>query len=64
MLSSEEDHALDLLPYPYKGLDWRACENMFCTQAEPPNERGNIGIMLKLIQFHFIVLFNANEKIL
>ena len=49
MIASDEDHALDLLPYPYIGLDWRACPNIFFTQDKPPNERGNISVMFKLV---------------
>ena len=52
MLENKEEHALDLLPY----------SKIFLTQAEPPNARGNINVMFKLISFNFIVLFSANEK--
>ena len=62
MLSNKEYHALDLVPYPYTDMDWRAFPNIFSTEDEPLDERGNINIMFKLIQFHFITLFNKNEK--
>ena len=48
MLANEDDHALDMLPYPYVNLNLRGFPNTFFTLDEPPNERGNINVMFKL----------------
>ena len=55
MLASEDNHALGLIPYPYADIDWRGCPKIFFTSYEPPDERGNINVMFKLLQLHFIV---------
>ena len=59
MLAREDDHALDMVPYPYVGMDWRGCPEIFFTPDEPPHERGNINVMFKLLHFILFVL-NAN----
>ena len=56
MLDSDEDHTLNIVPYPYMGFYQRACQKNFLTQAKSPDEKVNIGVMFKLIQLHFIVL--------
>jgi hypothetical protein len=28
LLSSEDNHVLDIVEYPYAGMDWRACPNI------------------------------------
>ena len=61
LLANKDDHTLELVSYPYVGLDWRGCPNLFFTQDELPYERGNINIMFKLTELHFIILLNANE---
>ena len=61
MLACEEYHALDFTQYPYVGLDQTTCSNIFFAQSEPLYDRCNISVMFKLIQFHFIVLLNANK---
>ena len=49
MLASEDDHALDMVPYPYVAMDWRGCLEIFFTPHEPPNERCNINVMINLL---------------
>ena len=49
MLGSKEKHPLELVPYPYTCMDWRACDNIFFTLAEPPDKRGKFNIVFKLI---------------
>ena len=45
-LASEDEHdVLDLISYPYAGMDWRGCENIQFIEDEPPNYRGNIIVM-------------------
>lgn len=39
----EDDHdVLDLVLYPYMGMDWRGCVNIHFTKDEPRDDRGNI----------------------
>jgi hypothetical protein len=45
LLSCEEDNVLDIVEYPYTGIDWRGCPNIQFITEEPPYERGNIIIM-------------------
>ena len=62
MLSNEDDHALDIVSYPYVGLEWRVWHVITFTQDEPLNERGNISVMFKLLWLHFILfILKANE---
>lgn len=61
LLTSEDDHAFVALNFPYVGIDWRQCPNILFTAAEPLNDKGNINVLFKLIQFHFIVLINCNK---
>ena len=49
VLANDEDHTLYLVPYLYMGLDWRDIHNIFFTLYEPPDDRGNISVMIKLI---------------
>ena len=49
MLASEDDHALFMVPYPYVNMDSRGCLEIFFTLDEPPDERGNINVMFKLL---------------
>jgi hypothetical protein len=44
-LAGEDNHVLDLVQYPYMGMDWRGCPNILFTIDEPTYERGNIIIM-------------------
>ena len=39
MLVSEDDHTLEMVPYPYDDMDWRGCTNILFTPDEPPDER-------------------------
>ena len=36
---------LDIVLYPYTGMDWSGCTNIHFTKDEPPNDRGNIILM-------------------
>ena len=38
MLANEDDHALDMVPYPYVDMDWRGLLEIFFTLDEPPDE--------------------------
>ena len=49
MLASQDDHALDMVPYPYASMDWRACPKIFFMADEPPDDRGNINVMFELL---------------
>ena len=46
----EVDHpiVLELVLYPYVGMDWRACANIHFTKDEPSNDRGNIMFIFSL----------------
>ena len=62
MLASEDEHALDMVPYPYVGMDWRGWTEIYFTLDEPPDEICNINVMFKLLQLHFILfVLNTNE---
>jgi hypothetical protein len=41
-LAREENHVLNLVQYPYMGMDWRGSFNILFTIVKPPDERGNI----------------------
>jgi len=58
LLGSAADHMFAMVLCSYVGLDWRGCPNILFTVDEPPNDRGNIRFLFKLIQFHFSVLLN------
>jgi hypothetical protein len=45
LLAREDNPVLDIVQYPYMGMDWRGCPNILFTTVEPPDERGNIIIM-------------------
>ena len=47
ILANEDDHALDMLPYPYVGLDQRGSPEILFTLDVPTDERGNINVMFK-----------------
>ena len=47
--SVDELHAFIMVPCPYVGLDWRGCANILFTDDEPPDDRGNITILFKII---------------
>ena len=49
MLSSEDSHALNMVPYPYVGMDWRGFPEIFFIADEPSDDRGNINAMFKLL---------------
>ena len=49
MLDIEDDHALEIVPYPYVSLRWRGCPKILFTLDEPSAERGNINVMFKLL---------------
>ena len=49
LLASEDDHMFVMVSCPYVGLDWQGCTNILFTQDEPPNSRGNINVLFKLI---------------
>ena len=63
LLASGDDNSFFLVPCPYAGLDWRGCTNILFRQDESMDDRGNISVLFKLIQFHFIVLINQNYQI-
>jgi hypothetical protein len=44
-LAQEENFVLNVVQYPYVGMDWRGCPNILFTTDEPPDDRGNIIIM-------------------
>lgn len=46
LLGSEDDHDFFTLDFPYMGIYWRGCPNIFFTVVEPPDERGNISFKL------------------
>jgi hypothetical protein len=41
----QENLVLDLVQYPYMGMDWRGCPNILFIQYEPPYDRGDIVVM-------------------
>ena len=46
LLASEDEHDfVDLVLYPYVGMNWRGCVNIYFTEDEPPDDRGNIIVM-------------------
>ena len=45
-LASVDEHPLVMVPCPYAGLDWRGCANILFTADEPPDDRGNITILI------------------
>jgi hypothetical protein len=46
LLALEDDQDfLDLVLYPYIGMDWRGCAKLKFTKDEPPDDRGNIILM-------------------
>jgi hypothetical protein len=49
LLASEADQMLVMMSYPYTGLDWRGCPKILFTSDEPPDARGNISVLFKLI---------------
>jgi hypothetical protein len=49
LLASEDDHMFVMVLCPYVGLDWRGCTNILFTLDEPPDARGNISVLFKLI---------------
>jgi len=44
-LAQEENFVLNVVQYPYVGMDWRGCANILFTTDEPLDDRGNIFIM-------------------
>jgi len=49
ILGSAADHMFFMVLCPYVGLDWRGCLIFLFTIDEPPDDRGNICVFLKLI---------------
>lgn len=49
LLNSVDDHALFVLGYPYTGIDWRGCPDIFFIADEPRDDRVNIIVFFKLI---------------
>ena len=49
LLGSVVDHMFVMVSYPYTGLDWQGCLNILFKTDEPPNDRGNINVLFKLI---------------
>jgi hypothetical protein len=49
LLGSEVDHIFIMVSCPYMDLDWRGCRNILFTLDEPPDDRGNISVLFKLI---------------
>jgi hypothetical protein len=49
LLGSATDHMFVMVLCPYAGLDWRGCLNILFTIDEPPDDRGNISVLFKLI---------------
>jgi hypothetical protein len=54
LLGSATDHMFVMVECPYAGLYCRGFPNILFTL----DDRGNISVLFKLIQFHFIVLLN------
>ena len=47
LLVSKDDYdVLDLVLYPYMGMDCRGCANIQFTEAEPLDDRDNIIVMI------------------
>ena len=44
----EDPILLELVLYPYVGMDWRGCENIHFTEDEPLDDRGNIIFIFSL----------------
>lgn len=49
LLASEDEQSLDMVLYPYAGLDWVGSSNILFTLDETRDARGNIIVMLTLI---------------
>jgi hypothetical protein len=49
LLGNAVDHIFVMVSCPYVGLDWRGCLNILFTPDDPPDDRGNISILFKLI---------------
>ena len=49
MLASEDNHALEMVPYPYAIMDWRGFLEIIFTIDEPLDHKGNINVMFKLL---------------
>jgi hypothetical protein len=49
LLGSAADHMFFMVLCPYVGLDWRGCPIFLFTIDEPPDDRGNISVLFKLI---------------
>jgi hypothetical protein len=48
-LGSATDHMFVMVSCPYAGLYWQGCQKILFTIDEPPNNRGNISVLFKLI---------------
>ena len=48
LLSSEDDHSIDLMHYPHTGMDSQGCPNIMINEAKTLDVRGNIIITLLL----------------
>ena len=57
-LLARVDHhvVLELVLYPYAGMDWGGCANIHFTKDEPLNDRGNIMFIFSLNQLHIFRL--------
>jgi hypothetical protein len=49
LLANEDDHMFMMVSCPYASLKWRVCSNILFTPNEPPDARGNISVLFKLI---------------
>jgi len=49
LLVSEDDHVFVTLAFLYARIDWRGCPNILFIEAEPPDDRGNLSVFLKLM---------------
>jgi len=41
LLTSEDDHVLFAMAFPYMRIDWRQCPSILFKLVEPLNDRGN-----------------------
>ena len=49
LLVSEEDHLLNIVQYPYVGMDAKGCPNILFSQVNPPDSRRTLIVNFLLI---------------
>ena len=50
-------HPFILVPCPYVGLDWQGCPNILFTLDEPPDDIGNVIVLLIFILTCYLTCF-------